>query len=198
MIAGMSEPDRPENPLALAMMAMLAEAPMHPYEVASTLRTRHGEDSIKIRFGSLYTVIGQLVRRGWIVAHKTAQTGNRPEHTQYRLTEAGREALSDWLSEMIAAPAKEYPKFEAALCLHAVLSEAEVARLLERRVTALSALGERLAADIQRCLNDGLDPLFLIEADYRLAMQRTEQDFCERLATTLHERARDDGDAGHA
>jgi DNA-binding PadR family transcriptional regulator len=132
------------------------------------------------------------------VAHKTAQTGNRPEHTQYRLTEAGREALIGWLGEMIAAPAKEYPKFEAALCLHAVLPKAEVARLLERRVNSLKADGEQLAADIERCLGEGLDPLFLIEADYRLAMQRTEQDFCERLVTTLRERARGDGDEIHA
>jgi len=30
---------------------------MHPYEIANTLRERRNEDSIKIRFGSPYTVM---------------------------------------------------------------------------------------------------------------------------------------------
>jgi hypothetical protein len=28
---------------------------MHPYEMASTLRERHKEQSVKLRYGSLYT-----------------------------------------------------------------------------------------------------------------------------------------------
>ena len=43
----------PANPLALAVLALLFERPMHPYEMAATLRQRHKEDSIKLRYGSL-------------------------------------------------------------------------------------------------------------------------------------------------
>jgi DNA-binding PadR family transcriptional regulator len=31
----------PGNPLALAVLALLFERPMHPYEMAATLRQRH-------------------------------------------------------------------------------------------------------------------------------------------------------------
>ena len=51
----------PANPLALAVLALLFERPMHPYEMAATLKQRHKEDSIKLRYGSLYTVIDLLV-----------------------------------------------------------------------------------------------------------------------------------------
>lgn len=165
---------------------------MHPYEIASTLRTRHGEDSIKIRFGSLYSVIAQLVERDWIVAHETGQRGARPEHTSYRLTEAGREALVSWLRDLIATPVKEYPKFEAALCLMAALSPGEVAALLEQRIGRVDQAIARLGAEIEQCLADGLDPLFLVEAEYRLALFRAERDFCRTLRPRLLSRAEDD------
>jgi len=185
----MKPTSRPENPLALAMMSMLAERPMHPYEVATTLGARHGEDSIKIRFGSLYSVIAQLAARGWIVAHETAQSGNRPEHTKYRLTDSGREALTAWMRDLLAEPVKEYPKFEAALCLMAVLPYPEVADRLGERLARLDATIARLEADIDTVLARGLDPLFLAEAQYRLAMMKAERDFCHALRPKLVGRA---------
>jgi DNA-binding PadR family transcriptional regulator len=46
---------RRSNPLALAMMALLFERPMHPYEMASSMRTRRKEGSIRLSYGSLYS-----------------------------------------------------------------------------------------------------------------------------------------------
>ena len=48
------------NPLALAVLACLYERPMHPYEVAQTLRSRAKHESIRLNFGSLYGVVEQL------------------------------------------------------------------------------------------------------------------------------------------
>jgi DNA-binding PadR family transcriptional regulator len=190
--------ERPDNPLALAMMAILAEGPMHPYEVASTLRVRHGEDSIKIRFGSLYSVIAQLVERSWIVAHETAQHGNRPEHTKYRLTARGREELGLWLRQLLAEPVKEYPKFEAGLCLMAALPPDETATALDERIAALDQAIAKLGADLDGVLAKGLDPLFIAEANYRLTMLTAERDYCQRLAPALSERAASRPPGGHA
>jgi len=176
--------------LALAMMAILAEGPMHPYEVASTLKRRHGDDAIKIRYGSLYSVIAQLVAREWIVAHATAQHGNRPEHTKYRLTELGRAELTAWLRGLIGEPAKEYPRFEAALCLMAALPLDEVADRVAERIVRLEGAIARLEADITGVLSNGLDPLFLAEAQYRLVMQNAERDYCRALQTQLAARIR--------
>ncbi|HLZ84537.1 MAG TPA: PadR family transcriptional regulator [Caulobacteraceae bacterium] len=186
----MKPKDRPENPLALGMMAMLAERPMHPYEIASTLRTRHGEEAIKIRFGSLYSVIGQLVDRAWIEALEVAQSGRRPEHTTYRLTELGRVELTAWMREIIAEPVKEYPKFEAGLVLMSVLEPEDAAARLEERLARLEGAIDRLQSDIDGMLKQGLDPLSVADADYRLAMLKAERDFCRNLRPWLVERAR--------
>src|ERR1700683_2242161 len=77
------------NPLALAVLVLLYERPMHPYEMAATLRERRKEDSIKLRYGSLYTVIELLVKAAFICAKRTSREGNRPERTVYEITAAG-------------------------------------------------------------------------------------------------------------
>ncbi len=59
----MPAPDRQrlQSPLALAVLALLFERPMHPYEMAATMRERHKEESIKLRYGSLYSVVEILL-----------------------------------------------------------------------------------------------------------------------------------------
>src|SRR5919198_2129085 len=78
------------NLLALAVLALVAERPMHPYEMASTLRERGKDVSIKINWGSLYTAVQNLEKHGFIDATETTRQGRRPERTVYRITDAGR------------------------------------------------------------------------------------------------------------
>ena len=51
---------------------------MHPYEMGALLKQRRKEESIKFRYGSLYTVIDLLLQRGYIAARETAREGRRP------------------------------------------------------------------------------------------------------------------------
>src|SRR5689334_17322321 len=53
------------NPLALAVLAALRQGPMHPYEMATTMRSQGKERSIKLNFGSLYTVVDNLAKHGF-------------------------------------------------------------------------------------------------------------------------------------
>ena len=69
---------RPSNALALAVLALLYERPMHPYEMSGTLKFRHKEDSIKINYGSLYAVVESLERKGLIEATERLRDGRRP------------------------------------------------------------------------------------------------------------------------
>ncbi|MDQ3833383.1 MAG: PadR family transcriptional regulator [Actinomycetota bacterium] len=78
------------NPLALAVMALLYERPMHPYEMVSLMRERGKHESIRLRYSSLYSVVETLQREGLIVARETQREGRRPERTVYGLTDSGR------------------------------------------------------------------------------------------------------------
>jgi DNA-binding PadR family transcriptional regulator len=168
------------NPLALAVLACVTERPMHPYEMASTLRARGKDHSIKINWGSLYTVVQNLEKHGFIAATGTARQGRRPERTVYSITDAGREELEDWLRELVREPEREYARFEAALSLLPVLPPEEAAEMLELRLRRLDLeiTGEQAILDQVR---KELPRLFLIEAEYHLAMLRAEAEFVRCL-----------------
>ncbi len=134
----MASKDR-SNPLALAVLALVFERPMHPYEMAATLKHRHKHESIKLRYGTLYTVIDLLTSRGFIRPKETSRDGKRPERTVYALTPAGRDQLRNWMRDLVAKPAKEFLQFEAALSLLPVLPPDEAIDLLRDR--AVKAVG---------------------------------------------------------
>jgi DNA-binding PadR family transcriptional regulator len=162
------------NPLALAVLACLFEKPMHPYEMATTLRERGKDQSIKLNYGSLYTVVEALQQHGLIVAQETEREGRRPERTVYRLTAAGRMELIDWVSELLSTPTKEFTRFEAGLSLAGVLAPDDVAALLTQRCRALELEIATMRSGLQFVQQQGLARLFVIENEYLLAMRGAE------------------------
>jgi DNA-binding PadR family transcriptional regulator len=160
------------NPLALAVLACLYERPMHPYEMATTLRERHKDESIKLNYGSLYAVVESLKGHQLILPQETGREGNRPERTVYRLSDAGRLELIDWMSELLCLPGREYTRFEAGLSLMPVLPPQDVVGLLEERCRRLEMdLGLHRAS---RELVGKLPRLFTIESEYRHVLREAE------------------------
>lgn len=172
------------NTLALAVLALVAEHPRHPYEIAQVLRSRGKDQSIKINYGSLYTVVQGLERHGFIEAAGVERDGRRPERTVYGLTESGRAELRDWLSELLGTPAKEYPRFESALSLMGVLPPEEARSLLEQRVALLDASVAAQQETLERC-TDFLPRIFLVEGEYELAMTTAEAEWTRRLLADM-------------
>lgn len=178
-------PRHPSSPLALAVLALLAERPMHPYEMGAVLRQRHKEESIKLRYGSLYTVIDSLLRASLIVPRHTAREGRRPERTVYALTPAGSAQLRSLMADLLAKPVKEYPQFEAALSLLPVLPPDQALMLLRQRLQALTQSAAVLRGQAAALGASGLPPLFLVESDYRLAQLVAEQAFVADLVRRI-------------
>src|SRR6202167_5757609 len=113
------------------------QRPMYPYEMAATLRHRGKDEAIKINWGSLYTIVQNLEKYGFIEAVEVAREGRQPERTTYQITDAGRAELLDWLRELLGMPEREHNSFEAALGESAVLPPDELIGLLQQRLTAL-------------------------------------------------------------
>jgi DNA-binding PadR family transcriptional regulator len=172
--------------LALAVLAQLAEGPMHPYEIAATLRSRGKEHSIKLNYGSLYTVVDNLAKHGLIEAVEARREGRRPERTVYRLTEAGQAELDDWMTELLSAPVKEYPQFEAALSLLPALGPDEVLDSLRQRVSILEKTIDDERAQLTG-LRTVLPRLVLLETEYGLRMREAELDWVRGLVSELED-----------
>jgi DNA-binding PadR family transcriptional regulator len=175
------------NPLALAVLALLSERPMHPYEMAQTMRERHQEEVIKLNYGSLYTVVESLHKHELITASATQKAGNRPERTVYSVTGAGTAELHDWLRELIAVPAKEYRRFEAGISLVGLLPPSDALTVVEQRETAVGEQIAALATLIEQLKTMGLPQLAWIELDYRMAMLRAEHSWLTWFATATRE-----------
>jgi len=173
------------NPLALAILCCLYERPMHPYEVAQTLRSRAKHETIRLNFGSLYSVVEALAGRGLIEPRETVREGKRPERTVYEITPLGVRELTEWLSELVSTPVKEYLQFEAALSLLPGLPPDDVLALLRVRATALEIKLHQAEATYALARDHGLPRLFMLESEYGNALLRAEIDFVQGLIADI-------------
>jgi len=179
------------NLLGLAVLCYLSQEPMHPYALGRALREHGDARSIKYNPGSLYMVVGQLARAGFVAEQETGRDGQRPEHTVYALTDDGRRELRDWLRELVAQPQHEYPAFVAALAFVSALQPGEVSELLTSRLELVARQQAEIKELIADALAQGVPTLFLLEEEYRLAQLDAEFGFVQRLIARMADPATD-------
>lgn len=170
--------------LALAVLAVVIERPVHPYEMASVLRSRGKDQDMPIKWGSLYTVVGNLEKHGLIEVAGSERSGARPERTVYRITDAGREELTDWVRELIGTPEREQPRFEAGLSVLGVLSPTEAIALLRTRRDELQSQVDGQRTALAQAAKD-VPRIFLVEDEYDLAIRTAELTWLDGLLAEL-------------
>ena len=179
------------NPLALAVLVVLAERPSHPYEIATTLRQRQKHETVRLNYGSLYGVVESLERRGLIEAQETRRSGRLPERTVYRLTDSGLVEMHDWLTDLLSTPVKEYPAFQAALSFLPAVPPDDVVALLTERAHHLEAELAQAAATRELAYKAGLPRLFWVEAEYYIVLREAELGYVRQLTADIESGALD-------
>ncbi|MFC4533787.1 PadR family transcriptional regulator [Sphaerisporangium dianthi] len=177
------------NPLALAVLVYLMAESTHIYELGRRLQEQGKDRSIKYNRGSLYMVVEQLRKAGFVAEQVTVRDTPRPERTIYQITEAGRTELYDWMRELVAIPREEYPYFGVALSLLAVLAPAEGVELLGRRLATLGEQAEEVRGVLRQAAEDDVLWVFLAEERYRLALLEAEIRFVTDLVESLRDPA---------
>jgi DNA-binding PadR family transcriptional regulator len=179
------------NPLALAVLISLAEQPMHPYEVATMLRQRHKQESVRLNYGSLYAVVDSLERRGLVAPQGTERSGRLPERTVYRLTDAGRIEAHDWLTELISTPHQDYPAFTAALAFLPALPPEDVVTLLRERAQHLESGLAQAAAVRELAHKQGTPRLFWVDDEFGAVLREAELGYVRTLIRDIESGALD-------
>ncbi len=169
------------NPLALAVLVCLAERPMHPYEVATTLRQRRKHETVRLNYGSLYGVVESLERRGLIEVQETERSGRLPERTVYAITKAGQVELRDWLTDLISTPVKDYPSFQAALTFLPALPPEDVVMLLNERAQLIETELAQTRAMRELVEKHQLPRLFWVEAEFGMVLREAELGYVRKL-----------------
>jgi len=154
------------SPLALAVLSLLHAAPLHPYAIQRLLK-EWGKDNV-INVGqraNLYKTIKRLLQAGLIAVRQTERDQQYPERTVYELTEAGRRASHDWLTDMVVRPRNEFPQFPAALSFLMMLTPEEARTALEQRASALRGQLAALTANLAN-LAPTLPKVTLMDDEY--------------------------------
>jgi DNA-binding PadR family transcriptional regulator len=184
-VTGTMPRSAPLTPLGISALSLLVEEPMHPYEMYQLLMTRHEDRLVKVRPGTLYHAVGRLEERGLVETAGTDREGNRPERTTYRITPAGREALTARLQDMLAEPVNEYPSFPLAVAEAYNLPAALVVDLLDRRLALLQEQLEFLQRGEAAVLKKDVARKYWIDLEYQQTMLRSEMGWIRSLQDQL-------------
>ncbi|NEW25159.1 helix-turn-helix transcriptional regulator [Nocardia cyriacigeorgica] len=173
------------TPLAIAVLALLEERPMHPYEMYQLLAMRREDKLVKVRPGSLYHVVTRLAELDMVRAEGIDRAGNRPERTTYRITAAGRETLRTRIAELLRTPLPEYPLFPVALGEAHNLPKPEVLALLRERLDHLAGESAELETMIAKAERKQVPRRYWIVLPYLRATVRAEIEWVEQLVAEL-------------
>ncbi|NEW40296.1 PadR family transcriptional regulator [Nocardia cyriacigeorgica] len=173
------------TPLAIAVLALLEERPMHPYEMYQLLVLRHEDKLVKVRPGSLYHVIARLADAELVTAEGIDRAGNRPERTTYRITADGRSTLRNRIAELLRKPLPEYPIFPVALGEAHNLPKLEVLSLLRERIEHLAGQFAEIDTMIAAAERKQVPRRYWIVLPYLRATVRTEIEWVEHMIGEL-------------
>ncbi|WP_063533728.1 PadR family transcriptional regulator [Burkholderia sp. MSMB1589WGS] len=182
----MAPPASRYSPLALVVLAMLTEAPMHTYRIQQLVKLRGKDEVVNVKQrNSLYQTIERLQRDALIAVRETERDGAFPERTVYEITDAGRDTARMWLREQLAQPAREYPSFPAALSVLPLLSADDARRQLEARAAALEAELARLDEAQDAALAMQIPRLFLLDGELTRVTLEAELDWVRSIVEHL-------------
>jgi DNA-binding PadR family transcriptional regulator len=144
---------------------------MHPYQLARVLAGR----GVPANRGSLYDTLEATTRAGWTEPRPAQRDGARPQRTPYALTQAGQAELARRLDAQVREPRREFPEFLGAVSHLGVLGPQRAAEALTERAGRLAALIAGTQRRLDEALAQNVPRLFVIEAEYALALLRAER-----------------------
>jgi DNA-binding PadR family transcriptional regulator len=176
----------------MAVLLLLTDEPMHPYGLRQRLLEWDKDRVINVGQRHLiYQTINRLERDSLVEILETTRRDKRPERTVYLATERGVTIAMQWLRDMLADPATEYPRFPAALAFLGSLTAEASLDALHTRVSALeTAIGrlDKEVADRVAQVPGGVERIYLLEIEYQHSMWQAELAWVRELINYLGER----------
>jgi DNA-binding PadR family transcriptional regulator len=133
--------------LEFAVLGLLAESPLHGYELRKRLNALLGTFRSKFSYGSLYPTLRRMQASGWVTADSAGRGGQRK--VVYSLTAEGKERFAELLGE--AGPsAWEDEAFGVHFAFFSKTSPEARMRILEGRRIRLEEKRERFRGTMGR------------------------------------------------
>ena len=165
------------SPLAMAILALLAEEPMHPYRMQQLIKERGKDQIINVRQrASIYQTIERLLRDGQISVKETLRETGKPDRTVYEITKEGREILIEWIREVLSTPIQEFPNFPVAISYISLLSPQDALEKLEQRIDVLEKTVQQIDNNLQT-YKSIIPRLFMLESEYQKTVLAAEMEW---------------------
>lgn len=174
----------PRQHWALAVLCLLREGPMHPYEMRRLMKQRHKDERLVLKPGSLYNAVAGLLQAGLIEEVGTSRQGGRPHRTVYRITAAGKARVAEWIARMLGEVRRDVSSFAVALDHLVHLTPAEAAPALEHRREALAAAIAGME-NLLTTLAPRIGRINLIEMEHDLVLCRAQHEWLGRIVAEM-------------
>jgi DNA-binding PadR family transcriptional regulator len=144
------------------ILALLESGPSHGWQMKSRIEAALGPEYGGLNKGYIYEVIHKMEREGTITSNVQPQDGPRPDRSVHEITDAGREQLSEWLTEPVRRSAGFRDEFVQKVLAASLRGGDEVRQFC--RLQRQSLLAEaRTLQTLRRERNDDPGAAFTIE-----------------------------------
>ena len=130
------------------ILALLAEAPSHGYQLKSAFERRTGNQWL-LNIGQVYTTIQRLEQKGLVESIPT-DDGVDDDRRDYRITDAGRAELEAWFTNPVVLEEPSRDELTIKVLLASAAGSVDLTDLLQRQrrasIEQLQAYTQRKAA----------------------------------------------------
>lgn len=123
----------------MAILALIAEAPRHGYEVEQVIDARGMREWTNVGFSSIYYLLTKLEQRDWVQSHKGEAIGQGPPRKVYSMTGKGEQALKSAVVEALSKPERDPAHFQLGLANISLLPHEEAIEALQTHAEALQS-----------------------------------------------------------
>ena len=110
----------------LAILSLLAEQPLHGYQIERTIEERGMREWTAIGFSSIYYILNKLRARRCVESGLESAAGKGPPRQVFALTRHGRQVFQAAALNALSAPSRSFSNFQLGLAAIPGLTTTEV------------------------------------------------------------------------
>jgi len=120
--------------MKLAILALLLERNMHPYEITLVMKERSMDRITKLQMGSLYYAVDKLASEGHIEAVEIISSPDRPDKTIYRITDSGIALFEQLVLQQFKKNEIIFHPLYLAIAVSRHVDPSKIEKLLEEKI----------------------------------------------------------------
>jgi DNA-binding PadR family transcriptional regulator len=168
----------------LAVLCLLAEQPMHGYQIEQTIESRGMREWTEIGFSSIYYLLDKLRSRGCMESRLEQVAGKGPARQVFSLTPTGFEIFRQAALNALASPVHTFSNFQIGLAALPMFHKEEILSSLR---SYQSMLKDKLAELTKKSSSYGVSLPWHIAAmfDLDLAQLHCELGWLEKFISAV-------------